>query len=1135
MKKIRSYIGILTALAVFAAGGVTPAGAPASDEPVFDGKVYGVPSDPDGVSDGGYIQVEVNAPAVADDVSFHSAKRALSGAAGNAEGEESVDGFDTQAEVPAAFPAPYDDQAALREYVEEELPPLRSQGSEGTCWAHAMIALNEIYMLKNDLSDSKGFDSNKDINYSELHMAHFCYNTVTNEIYGDRGESVSLVSGYTPFSAGGNSIWAAELLSARVGAAGEDLFPYTLADTIRNDTNAYTQDKTTYEDMVHMENCYVINYADNKTQIKQAVMENGGAAISYYAKASGAYNSTYNSYCTAANYGTNHGVAIVGWDDEFPAEHFNNSPSGDGAWLIRNSWLDTLKNPSAEPFGSSGYFWLSYYDPTLTGAAYALDVIPAEDDYDHNYRYTNTIFGEASLSGIKSYANVFEVPADAKSSQILSAVRLQSYAAGNSFTIDIYKNLKFGGSPSTGKKVTSASTKAETEFAGIYTIPLNDGVALSPGERYAVVVTPSSPISFEVSMTSTYSNMIRTESTIGEGESYYKASMMSPWKDFTTYTQLAHGNFCIGALTDDAAEISRVNDLTGEPAGNAIILDWTGTEDADSYVIMRAATLTGDGFETVGVVAGDTETYTDTGLDAQTSYYYRVIPSADGEEFFDRRSQITMVKTGDGSEEETVSENATYKVSHYKMDRDGFSYTLAQTMTLQAPVGSSVTPALKQYTGFTAPEEIKVTLSENTVPEIDYYYTRNIHTVTVDRMAGIADVTGEGVYYYDAEVNIEAVAAEGYTFDGFEGDYTVGSFSMPDEDVYLLAKAAESSGDDPSSDPGAAGSTTSAPASDSGAAADKSSSASPGDTSGRSGSTSVLPGGTSGRNGSDSEVPGGTSDRYGSDSGAAAGSSSSPDSTERKDQTSGSVSSTGKKSSSGSSSVRSDSGQSVSADLVIDPLVEEKTAYTKAVEITAPDGEDFELEATLEYCVYDGQKKRPDIVIMDSEGRYLTPGVDFKVSYKNNKNANMKYDEYSGTFSRMASQKQPTYTVKFKGAYKSVGKVSGIFDIYPYPVSFAFLQPVKNTIVAKEGRSFKFLKKGTAVLSGRMRSLNPMRDIDPLRLEMECIDDEHKGDIYTMADNYKAPAGVYVINAYGRGNYYYHKQDGVFTLIRKRW
>ena len=34
---------------------------------------------------------------------------------------------------------------------------------------------------------------------------------------------------------------------------------------------------------------------------------------------------------------SNHGVEIIGWDDNYPKENFKYEPEGNGAWLIKNS------------------------------------------------------------------------------------------------------------------------------------------------------------------------------------------------------------------------------------------------------------------------------------------------------------------------------------------------------------------------------------------------------------------------------------------------------------------------------------------------------------------------------------------------------------------------------------------------------------------------------------------------------------------------------------------------------------------------------------------------------------------------------------------------------------------------------
>jgi PKD repeat protein len=75
------------------------------------------------------------------------------------------------------------------------------------------------------------------------------------------------------------------------------------------------------------------------------------------------YNSTDNTWYYNGEQSTDHGILIVGWDDNKVIEGISGAPDTQGAWIIKNSW--------GTGFGENGYFYLAYEDSqVLTDNAY---------------------------------------------------------------------------------------------------------------------------------------------------------------------------------------------------------------------------------------------------------------------------------------------------------------------------------------------------------------------------------------------------------------------------------------------------------------------------------------------------------------------------------------------------------------------------------------------------------------------------------------------------------------------------------------------------------------------------------------------------------------------------------------------
>lgn len=129
----------------------------------------------------------------------------------------------------------------------------------------------------------------------------------------------------------------------------------------------------------------------------------------------------------------------------------------------------------------------------------------------------------------------------------------------------------------------------------------------------------------------------------------------------------------------------------------------------------------------------------------------------------------------------TADTNTKYVVNHWKQNigsdagkHDSSNYTLAETYNLTGITDTSVTPAVKTYTGFTSPDVQTVNINGDGSTVVNYYYTRNKYKIDdgsnddgsgdtdKDKGNGIKDITGGGEYYYEEEVSMEAVVKRGY-------------------------------------------------------------------------------------------------------------------------------------------------------------------------------------------------------------------------------------------------------------------------------------------------------------------------------------------------------------------------------------
>lgn len=359
-------------------------------------------------------------------------------------------------------------------YISPYVTSIKSQGDYGTCWVFSCIAASEASLICEQLSSMTATDM------SELHLAYYLFHSVTDPLQGTEGDCFSVIdTGMNAFlQVGGNQQLATYRLANWYGLVTEDVAAY---DSIVDGTEVKLPNAIAYEqDKFHLENAYWISLQD-KDVVKQMIMKYGAGSASYHTAA--AYYSTKNEhssdldepvavYCPR-DLNNNHGITIVGWDDEYSRSNFGTyKPKSDGAWYCKNSW--------GSDWSKDGYFWISYEDASLLSEpAYFYDYGLA-DNYDYNYQYDGGAYTGITVTS-SYYANRYI----AKQAEYLNAVGFYTKNSNYDCTVRVYKDSREN-DPTSG--VLVAEKKCPQTYAGFHTVELDSPIELEKGAPFSVVV-----------------------------------------------------------------------------------------------------------------------------------------------------------------------------------------------------------------------------------------------------------------------------------------------------------------------------------------------------------------------------------------------------------------------------------------------------------------------------------------------------------------------------------------------------------------------------------------------------------------------------------------------------------------------
>ena len=269
-------------------------------------------------------------------------------------------------------------------------PNYRSQ-TTGACWAYSAMNALESTLLNKYSTTYNLSNSNNIVNVSHerFYLAKAFSGSNANEYgfmtLGKGGYALHsilyLTGGYGPIALNSNSPFNGEYTN----------------DTLVSRNNVLNQKK-----IYDVTEIQVIGGVDpdsdsavsNKINaIKDLINSGIGVTTNSRSLRSGCscFNTdTRASYCPDLNgsYGSNcnyHASLIVGWNDNYSKDNFAEGykPDKNGAWIIRNT------------HGSSGEYYISYYDPYLLNNENMAITSIKSVGYDHIYQY--------NPSGCKSY------------------------------------------------------------------------------------------------------------------------------------------------------------------------------------------------------------------------------------------------------------------------------------------------------------------------------------------------------------------------------------------------------------------------------------------------------------------------------------------------------------------------------------------------------------------------------------------------------------------------------------------------------------------------------------------------------------------------------------------------------------